>query len=104
MNFVSAPDFIPYLGCTGEWVEARFYYGGKSFGYFNCIECHKTWMSAHAKKEYEQGCKSCGSYYRPLYLWKNDYTQPKKEKGLEDNGKPHLSELCKACQKGVCVL
>jgi hypothetical protein len=23
---------------------------GKSFGYFKCFDCNKTWMSAHAQK------------------------------------------------------
>lgn len=104
MSFVSAPDFAPYEGCTGEWIERRNYYGGKSFGYFSCGDCHKTWMSAHSKKEFEQGCKDCGRYFFPLYLWQNDFNGHRKEKGLEDNGKPHISHLCKACQMGVCVL
>ena len=102
--FVGAPDFAPYEGCIGEWREARSFVGkGKSFGYFGCFSCEKTWMSAHAKKGFKQGCKSCGMYFYPLYLWENTYKNyNKKDKSLNDNGKPHITELCQACQKGVC--
>ena len=102
--FFSMPDFAPYQGCEGEWVAARdFFSRGKSFGYFGCSRCEKTWMSAHARKGYKQGCKDCDRYYYPLYLWENTVkVYKKKDKALGDNGKPHISHLCEACKKGVC--
>ena len=70
-----APDFTPYAGCNGEWVAARSYNGpSKSFGFFGCTFCQKTWMSAHARKGYKQGCKHCDRFFFPVYLWKNDFS------------------------------
>ena len=96
MSHISAPDFAPYEGCDGEWVEARnFRNSSKSFGYFACMPCGATWMSAHAKKGFKQGCKNCDRYFYPLYMWENTVKLfGKKEKSLEDNEKPHMSWLC----------
>ena len=58
MLSLKAPDFVPYAGCEGEWVPtSSFFKQGKSFGYFNCTDCNKTWMSAHAQKKFRQACK-----------------------------------------------
>ena len=103
--FVDMPDFAPYEDCVGEWVEAKdFLRDGKSFGYFGCSYCQKKWMSAHARKGFKQGCKDCDRFFYPIYLWKNDFSYNKKEKALEDNEKPHISYLCEACKKGVCMM
>lgn len=72
MPYFDEPDYIPYPGCTGTWIPAQQFTGGKSFGHFCCNYCEKQWMSAHAKKGYKQGCKYCDEYFYPLYLWKND--------------------------------
>jgi len=58
MLSLKAPDFVPYAGCEGKWVPtSSFFKMGKSFGYFNCDDCNKTWMSAHAQKKFRQACK-----------------------------------------------
>ena len=102
-NNVLPPDFDPYEGCQGRWVSRNeFTAANKTFGYFKCSSCNKTWMSAHSKKQFKQACKSCNTYVLPAYLWVNDNTNYRKDKALVDTKKPHRSDLCQACQKGRC--
>ena len=67
---LSAPDFVPYAGCEGKWVpNSLFYKVGKSFGYFTCEDCNKSWMSAHAQKKFRQACKECFEDTYPSFMW-----------------------------------
>ena len=100
--FVEAPDFAPYQGCIGEWVNAIQHPGGKSFGYFCCLPCDKKWMSAHARKGYKQGCKDCERFYYPLYLWENTHKKSNLKEN-PNNDKPHIKYLCQACKMGICI-
>jgi hypothetical protein len=45
----------------------------KDIGCFTCAMqgCGKTWYSAHAFREYQQGCKDCEKYSFPSCLWYN---------------------------------
>jgi len=92
----------PPVDSPGRWQYREEFNGFKSFGYFTCSNCEKSWFSAHAFKEYKQGCKNCNRYYLPDYLWeneKNENIDPKNEK-LQG---PHDTERCEACDQGVCI-
>ena len=85
----------------GQWVARNKFKREKSFGFFKCHKCNKTWLSAHAFRKYRQGCKGCETKVLPIYLWENHEknTEIKKKK---DNKKPHDAGRCEACRKGVC--
>lgn len=62
-------------------------------------------MSSRSLKDFKQGCKDCGLYYFPAYMWQNDFDNYKrKDKALVDNLKNHRSDLCEACKKGRCTV
>ena len=69
---LSEPPFVPYEGIQGIWVKSLEYpTNSKTFGFYRCNYCEKTWMSAHSKRSFKQGCKSCNRYFYPTHLWKN---------------------------------
>jgi len=97
----------PYDGIRGAWVPPEEFYGAKSFGVFQCTQCKAKWTSAHAQKRngkvYEQSCKHCDDVWvPPKYMWQNEGTAGIRRVREEDD-KPHLRELCEACQDGVCL-
>jgi len=55
----------------GQWVLRKDFVGQKSFGFFKCQDCQETWISAHAFKLYKQGCKTCETYFLPMFMWVN---------------------------------
>jgi len=55
-----------------KWECREEFNSRKSIGYFKCSRWFKSWISAHAFKDYKQGCKECNRYVFALYLWKND--------------------------------
>ncbi len=87
----------------GYWVKRQNFFREKSFGYFVCKGCKKTWLSAHSFKKYKQGCKGCETENYAKYLWVNTSKQDKELKfdGL-DKDKPHDKMRCEACQFGIC--
>lgn len=91
----------------GEWVPRKKFQGQKSFGWFTCNKCDKSWMSAHAYKEYQQGCKKCKLYTHPRFMWVNKDTKDEddedEERKVLSSKKPHMQKLCKACEAGVCT-
>jgi hypothetical protein len=90
----------PKPGLKGFWVKRRKFTGEKSFGRFHCGNCEKEWLSAHTFKMYKQACIECGEYIMSRYMWVNTESQEKQTP--DDDGKPHRSDLCEACHKGVC--
>lgn len=85
----------PYSEMEGYWIDREHFKGIKSFGFYRC-ENKKTWISAHAKKNYRQSCKCCNKFYYPKYLWRN--TKPGTV--VSKNTKPHESSRCEACLSG----
>eukprot|EP01068_Selenidium_serpulae_P002485 Selendium_serpulae@DN2491_c0_g1_i1.p1 len=97
----------PFPDAQGAWVLLEDFEGEKSFGWFKCnARCNAKWISAHAQREFRQGCKRCNIYRYPTWLWVNnptyerDFDDDDGEK--QDKRKPHLSHLCEACKKGKC--
>ncbi len=93
----------PFEGIDGYWVYRSDCNKQKSFGYYECSKCYGKWTSAHAQKDYKQACKSCNFYSLPLYMWENEYPFGHIKINRDDD-KPHLSQLCEACHKGVCIV
>ena len=58
----------PPVNDPGEWVYTADFKGKKSFGFFVC-SCGRTWTTAHAYKEYKQGCQGCEKESLPYYMW-----------------------------------
>ena len=90
----------PFEDAVGEWVKTIKFKGKKSFGYFRC-KC-SSWLSAHAQPAYRQKCKECSRNKYPLFMWVNLQSYEGRSERLNDNNKPHMSELCEACKMGVC--
>lgn len=89
----------------GEWVLTEYFKGRKSFGWFGS-KCVKCWPSAHAFKEYTQGCQRCEAAQGPKFMWQN-YGRKRDEEddssgGLDLEG-PHDQDRCEACRHGDCV-
>jgi len=101
----SKPKPEPPVDTPGYWELRDNFKGLKSFGSYVCEskKCkNKEWISAHAHKEYRQGCKSCDKFVLPMYMWVN--TDKDTIKGIiKDTDKPHDSERCEACKAGVCI-
>jgi len=98
---LSLPIPVNTEGC---WVKRKDFVKEKSFGYFVCKECKKSWLSAHSFKKYKQGCKGCEIEYYPKYLWNNTEKRkesPEFEKVNKD--KPHDRTRCEACHLGICL-
>jgi len=88
----------------GFWVKRENFFGKKSFGFFVCKNCKKTWLSAHSHSIYKQGCKGCETENYAKYFWVNSH---KKEKDPDFQGlnkeKPHDKMRCEACHLGICL-
>jgi hypothetical protein len=90
------------VSSPGQWVPRKSFTGRKSFGAFECDLCKKVWVSAHAFKEYKQGCQQCEAESLPLFMWHNfEHNDRHDDEGRTDD-KPHDSDRCEACRAGVC--
>ena len=92
----------PHANIQGYWIRRDDFEGEKSFGRFYCPKCKKTWGSAHAYKQYGQGCKRCETRSLPCCLWVNTGPRSYERDSEEDDG-PHDSRRCEACRRGVCT-
>lgn len=87
---------------AGKWVLREEFLGKKSFGFFAC-RCGRSWTTAHAQKEYRQGCQACDAECFPSYMWLNDPSVERRERADRDElDVPHDFERCEACRQGVC--
>eukprot|EP01118_Nematostelium_gracile_P007912 TRINITY_DN2597_c0_g1_i1.p1 TRINITY_DN2597_c0_g1~~TRINITY_DN2597_c0_g1_i1.p1 ORF type:complete len:130 (+),score=6.21 TRINITY_DN2597_c0_g1_i1:132-521(+) len=103
--FAYFPIPPPPIEAEGEWVSREEFISTgrkKSFGFFKCGRCHKTWVSAHAQPVFTQGCKSCEWKSRPILLWKNA-EHNRSNQHSEKLNKPHDVKRCQACERGVCT-
>jgi uncharacterized C2H2 Zn-finger protein len=96
----------PFGTAKGEWMAREDFPYDKSFGWFECGSCFKRWSSAHAYKEFEQGCQKCEIYWLPKFMWLNDDdrssdTNDGDESSREDG--PHDQARCEACKRGRCI-
>jgi len=98
----------PFDGASGEWVERDDFMGEKSFGRFECGHCRKKWTSAHAFKDFSQGCNKCDTKCLPCCLWMNFEQGDSEDRDCYDNDdnnrRPHDSSRCEACSRGRCLL
>lgn len=92
---------LPFEDAEGEWVYTDEFTGRKSFGAYYC-HCDAWWISAHAFPKFRQGCKSCGRYVLPRFMWVNEAWRNPLERREERDG-PHMRALCEACRAGVCT-
>ena len=101
-HYIPPPD--PPIESSGHWALREEFFGHKSFGYFVCSICAgSNWISAHAFKNFKQGCKRCNIYCLPVYMWVNEESRDKFDDDDEDSKKkPHKTELCEACRLGKC--
>ena len=99
---LSADELDDPVGEPGEWIPRLEFNGRKSFGAFEC-KCRKIWVSAHAYKDYEQGCKGCEQKSLPKFMWVNvvRVRAPRDVREVDPN-KPHDTARCGACRAGVC--
>ena len=89
----------------GYWVLREEFTGRKSFGCFRCgvADCGKVWSSAHAFREYKQGCDSCETDSFPCCMWYNDPQFEIATRGMRGNeSEHHHTARCEACRHGVC--
>ena len=101
---ISSKNLPIPVDTEGYWVKREKFFRDKSFGYFVCKDCTKTWLSAHSYKKYKQGCKGCETENYPKYLWFNSIRIEKDPKFEELNKeKPHDKERCEACHLGFCL-
>ena len=91
----------PFPGADGYWIIRDNFDREKSFGYFECNKCKNMhWKSAHAYRDFKQGCRSCDTETLPGYMWDNMPIFKKKPTKLIG---PHDSDRCEACREGVCT-
>jgi hypothetical protein len=93
----------PYPGIAGYWEPRNTYEGNKSFGWFECNHCAKTWFSAHAHKRFKQGCQVCEEQSFPCCMWVNTGCNDKDSLNDEKDDGPHDRARCEACRKGHCM-
>lgn len=91
----------PPVDSPGQWVLREDFTGRKSFGYFVC-GCGRFWLSAHAFKDYRQGCRGCEQKSFPYFLWENFGKRTDRDRNYADD-KPHDASRCEACRNGVCI-
>merc|ERR1711971_516769 len=96
------------VSTPGQWVRREQFGGRKSFGFFSCSNCQRTWTSAHAFREFRQGCQSCDDESYAVYMWENfavdsdeAYSDESYEKEDRED-RPHDEARCEACRRGVC--
>lgn len=88
------------LAVPGRWVLRAQFPGNKSFGFYACSSCGRTWVSAHAWKKYTEGCKGCEQHSYPLYMWHNEGKRdPDRPVRKADAEKPHDQARCGKCRK-----
>jgi hypothetical protein len=92
----------PFEGIEGYWVHRAQFSGTKSFGWYQCDGCDKTWFSAHAFTQYRQGCQSCETQTLPCCLWVNTGSRNNNDGRPERDDGPHDSLRCEACRQGAC--
>ena len=91
----------PVEGQAGKWVPRAKFPRDKGFGVFVCSPCSgKAWVSAHALRQYRQGCKSCETMHLPKWMWLNDNFDDKGGRNERLKG-PHDKARCEACQLGM---
>jgi uncharacterized C2H2 Zn-finger protein len=95
----------PPVDSAGYWVPREEFTGKKSFGYFQCESCFKTWISAHAFPSFKQGCKKCDTEDYPIFLWENMNKKQHDDLNYQrdEKDKPHDQNRCEACRCGVGV-
>jgi len=95
----------PFPSAQGAWVPRLKCQQQKSFGWFWCSECGKTWTSAHAFREFRQACQKCETFSLACCLWQNDVGAPKRQTEPEDDPElPHDKQRCEGCQLGCCLV
>jgi hypothetical protein len=95
----------PPVDTPGEWVPLEDFEGIKSFGFFVCDECGRTWRSAHTYPQFRQGCQGCETKAYATYMWENDPDAPRDPRGPaeeDEDAEPHDQDRCEACQAGIC--
>lgn len=92
----------PPVSSPGQWVPRDEFKGKKSFGAYRCDDCDKTWISAHAFRDYHQGCQNCETENLPLWMWKN-FQRNSELVADRDSNSPHDRARCEACKAGVCL-
>lgn len=97
----------PFPGASGHWAPRTDFRGNKSFGRFECKNknCAKSWGSAHAFAEYEQGCQRCETMILPCCMWVNNESDSREYRDSDDdnNDRPHDIDRCAACRAGACL-
>lgn len=94
----------PFADADGEWVDPQQCNQRKSFGWFECVCCNKTWMSAHAQARYAQGCKMCNVETLPVCMWQNSFKYKETDQPTTvATIKPHDRSRCEACRAGMCL-
>ena len=98
------PTHAP-VDTPGYWILRDAFNGSKSFGVFVCenAKCNKQqWISAHANKAFRMSCNNCEKRVLPTYMWVNTHKSDK-DKNITSKQKPHDSNRCEACEKGLCI-
>eukprot|EP01125_Pyxidicula_operculata_P021553 TRINITY_DN834_c0_g1_i1.p1 TRINITY_DN834_c0_g1~~TRINITY_DN834_c0_g1_i1.p1 ORF type:complete len:126 (+),score=7.67 TRINITY_DN834_c0_g1_i1:104-481(+) len=95
-SHIPAPLNIP-----GKWVARSEFLNKQSFGYYRCLCCKKTWMSAYSQPNYGQACRQCDVFYLPICMWQNDENSKRKRKTITIKG-PHDAGRCEACKHNDC--
>ena len=98
----------PFPGADGYWVERAQFRGLKSFGTYKCVgkKCSGRWSSAHATKDYEQGCRRCERLAFPHLMWVNNASgaSRRERKNPDDEKAVHDRARCQACAAGACTV
>ncbi len=90
----------PFPGVDGEWFLTEDFVGEKSFGWFECRGCWRSWPSAHAWAEFNQGCQKCEVEFLPKFMWVNFGQRCERDDdSSESDDGPHDCERCEACAK-----
>jgi hypothetical protein len=92
----------PYPGIEGYWIPRQRFRTTKSFGSYQC-HCGNDWFSAHAHKNYRQGCQSCEDESYPCCMWVNTESDNREKRSWEEDDKPHDRARCEACRRGECL-
>ena len=104
-------ELEPPVDDPGQWVLLEDMNARKSFGWFQCT-CRHTWRSAHAFRDYRQGCQSCETMTPPWAMWQNVWRpRAHEENAEEEEGSdssestedgPHDVNRCEAGLVGLC--